>query len=101
MDTISVKPISVLAFRYPNFIDFDTDRSFAPIKIESDSEKIKDLINNLLFKKKTNYLLIRSEEEYFICEVVDKKKKIYSTRPVKYHPDLYMFDSNANSISTE
>lgn len=100
METISIKPVSVLAFKYPNFIDFDTDRSFEPIRFESDSEKIKDLINNLLFKKKTNYLLIRSDGEYFICEIVDKKKKIYSTRPVKYHPDLDMFDSNANSNSS-
>lgn len=90
-------PISVLVFKYPTFIDFDTNRDFSPTRYESDSEKIKDLINILLFKNKINYLLIKMSEGYFICEVVDKKKKIYSTRPVQYHPNIDMFE-HANSV---
>ena len=55
------------------------------INIENNDD-IKVNIEHLLFVEKFNNVLVKFNNELFVCELGSKSKKSYNSRKVEYHP---------------
>ena len=51
-----------------------------------DKNDIKMNIENLLFNYKYNSVLVKFNNEFFVCEPISATEKRYSRRKVEYHP---------------
>lgn len=49
-------------------------------------DDIKINIENILFNFKYDCVLVKFNNELFVCEPISARKKQYSRRKVKYHP---------------
>jgi hypothetical protein len=78
--------IKILAYKYPSSADVVMQRTIEPMHYSVLQENIQNTIKKLLFEDKYNYLLIGLVSKMFICESVNDKAQVYSSREVKYHP---------------
>ena len=51
-----------------------------------DKEEIKPAIEVMLFEYRYNSVLIKFNNELFVCEPISATEKRYSRRKVEYHP---------------
>lgn len=49
-----------------------------------DKNNLKDTVNDLLFVKGNNYVLVNFENKLYICEKINSEK--YNRREINYHP---------------
>jgi hypothetical protein len=57
-----------------------------------DKEEIKPAIEVMLFEYRYNSVLIKFNNELFVCEPISATEKRYSRRKVEYHPLMDKFN---------
>ena len=57
-----------------------------------DKEEIKPAIEVMLFEYRYNSVLIKFNNEMFVCEPISATEKRYSRRKVEYHPLMDKFN---------
>ena len=57
-----------------------------------DKEEIKPAIEVMLFEYRYNSVLIKYNNELFVCEPISATEKRYSRRKVEYHPLMDKFN---------
>jgi hypothetical protein len=74
-------------------IRFNTNRNVLTNILENNNEviniendDIKSKIEHLLFVEKFNNVLVKFNNELFVCEPISIIKKSYNRRKVEYHP---------------
>lgn len=82
----------MIAFMIP--INFNTNRNVVDNSLQKndvvipflDKEEIKPAIEVMLFEYRYNAVLVKFNNEYFVCEPISANEKRYSRRKVEYHP---------------
>lgn len=75
-------------------INFNTNRNVVDNSVQKndvvipflDKEEIKPAIEIMLFEYRYNSVLVKFNNEYFVCEPISATEKRYSRRKVEYHP---------------
>ena len=75
-------------------INFNTNRNVVENSVQKndvvipflDKEEIKPAIEIMLFEYRYNSVLVKFNNEYFVCEPISATEKRYSRRKVEYHP---------------
>ena len=57
-----------------------------------DKEEIKPAIEVMLFEYQYNSVLVKFNNEMFVCEPISATEKRYSRRKVEYHPLMDKFN---------
>ena len=57
-----------------------------------DKEEIKPAIEVMLFEYRYNSVLVKFNNELFVCEPISATEKRYSRRKVEYHPLMDKFN---------
>ena len=57
-----------------------------------DKEEIKPAIEVMLFEYRYNSVLIKFNNELFVCEPISSTEKRYSRRKIEYHPLMDKFN---------
>ena len=57
-----------------------------------DKEEIKPAIEVMLFEYRYNSVLVKFNNEMFVCEPISATEKRYSRRKVEYHPLMDKFN---------
>ena len=81
-------------------ISFNTNRNFQSNSIQNkdvvipllDKEEIKPAIEVMLVESRSNSVLIKFNNELFVCEPISATEKRYSRRKVEYHPLMDKFN---------
>ena len=75
-------------------INFNTNRNVVDNSVQKndvvvpflDKEEIKPAIEIMLFEYRYNSVLVKFNNEFFVCEPISATEKRYSRRKVEYHP---------------
>lgn len=75
-------------------INFNTNRNVVDNSLQKndvvipflDKEEIKPAIEIMLFEYRYNSVLVKFNNEFFVCEPISATEKRYSRRKVEYHP---------------
>ena len=75
-------------------INFNTNRNVVDNSVQKndvvvpflDKEEIKPAIEIMLFEYRYNSVLVKFNNEFFVCEPISANEKRYSRRKVEYHP---------------
>lgn len=75
-------------------ISFNTNRNVQSNSLQKndvvipflDKEEIKPAIEVMLFEYRYNAVLVKFNNELFVCEPISATEKRYSRRKVEYHP---------------
>ena len=81
-------------------INFNTNRNVQSNSFQKndvvipllDKEEIKPAIEVMLFEYRYNSVLIKFNNELFVCEPISATEKRYSRRKVEYHPLMDKFN---------
>ena len=81
-------------------ISFNTNRNIQSNSFQKndlvipflDKEEIKPAIEVMLFEYRYNSVLIKFNNELFVCEPISATEKRYSRRKVEYHPLMDKFN---------
>ena len=57
-----------------------------------DKEEIKPAIEVMLFEYRYNSVLVKFNNELFVCEPISATEKRYSRRKIEYHPLMDKFN---------
>lgn len=81
-------------------ISFNTNRNIQSNSFQKndlvipflDKEEIKPAIEVMLFEYRYNSVLVKFNNEMFVCEPISATEKRYSRRKVEYHPLMDKFN---------
>ena len=81
-------------------ISFNTNRNVQSNSLQKndvvipflDKEEIKPAIEVMLFEYRYNAVLVKFNNELFVCEPISATEKRYSRRKVEYHPLMDKFN---------
>lgn len=81
-------------------INFNTNRNVQSNSFQKndlvipflDKEEIKPAIEVMLFEYRYNSVLVKFNNEMFVCEPISATEKRYSRRKVEYHPLMDKFN---------
>lgn len=81
-------------------ISFNTNRNVQSNSLQKndvvipflDKEEIKSAIEVMLFEYRYNAVLVKFNNELFVCEPISATEKRYSRRKVEYHPLMDKFN---------
>ena len=81
----------LVGIRYPKYHDFAAGRKVVPVvKKVTDKSQLRGTIESMLFDgieiERMNAVLVKWADKMYVCEALDREKRIFGKSEVDYHP---------------